>query len=368
MTSAYPIFDYGARVDRLRRLLDDAAIDVLLASIGADLPYLTGYEAMPLERLTMAVVPKDGDVVLVVPELEAPRVIEQPGVFSVRPWGETEDPVAIVASLVGRRTRIAISDQTWSVFLLSLQRTLPQASFTTAQPLSAALRIHKEPGEVELLRRAAHAVDRVAGRLASVRFSGRSERSLSDQVAAMTVEEGSDVATFKIVASGPNGASPHHEATDRIIEPGDAVVVDFGGRVGGYCSDTTRTFHVGTPHAEYREVYDVVRSAQQTGFDAARPGAAAEAVDAASRRVIADAGYGEYFIHRLGHGIGLEGHEDPYLVSGNTETLEPGMAFSVEPGIYLPGRFGVRIEDIVVCTTDGPERLNESSRDLVVVE
>jgi Xaa-Pro aminopeptidase len=343
-------------------------VDVLLASVGADLPYLTGYEAMPLERLTMAVIPRDGDAVLVVPQLEAPRVVPRAGAFAIHPWRETEDPVMIVAGLVQGRATAAITDQTWAVFVLAMQRALPGTTFTSARPLSKALRIHKEPDEVALLRRAAEAVDRVAARLAGMRFSGRSERSLSEHVAAMTVEEGSDIATFRIVASGPNGASPHHEPGDRIIQPGDSVVIDFGGKVGGYCSDTTRTFHVGEPSAEYREVYEIVRRAQQAGFEAAAPGVSAEAVDAAARAVIADAGYGESFIHRLGHGIGLEGHEDPYLVAGNNEVLAPGMAFSIEPGIYLPGRFGVRIEDIVVCTEDGAQRLNESDRDLVVVE
>lgn len=368
MSDAGRSFDYTARLDRARAVMTAAGLDVLLASVGADLPYLTGYEAMPLERLTMAVIPRDGAAVLVVPQLEAPRVDAHPEAFSVRPWGETEDPVAIVAGLVGRRVAAAITDQTWSVFLLDLQRALPDTEFSSARPLSKALRTHKEPEEIDRLRRAARAVDRVAGRLADMRFSGRTERSLSDEVAAMTVEEGSDVATFRIVASGPNSASPHHEPSRRIIRPGDSVVIDFGGRAGGYCSDTTRTFHVGEPSPEYREVYDTVRRAQQVGVEAVSPGVPAEEVDAAARRVISDAGYGENFIHRLGHGIGLEGHEEPYLVAGNREALAPTMAFSIEPGIYLPGRFGVRIEDIVVCTEDGAERLNESNRELVVVE
>ena len=183
----------------------------------------------------------------------------------------------------------------------------------------------------------------------------------------MTVDEGSDVAGFQIVASGPNSASPHHEAGSRVIAEGDSVVVDFGGKVAGYCSDTTRTFHVGEPSAEYVEVYDVVRSAQEAGVASAGPGVPAQAVDAAARAIIEQAGYGDYFIHRLGHGIGLDVHEDPYLVDGNDALLEAGMVFSIEPGVYLPGRFGVRIEDIVVCTSGGVERLNRSSHDLRVV-
>ena len=367
MTGSQLGFDYPKRVDAARELLAESDIDVLLASVGSDLPYLIGYEAMPLERLTMLVVPQSGSPELIVPELEAPRVAPMPAVFDIRSWGETDDPVAMAAEALGGVRTAAISDQTWSVFLLRLQSALPSTDFRSAQPISQALRIRKEPAEIELLRRAAAAVDRVAGRLAGMRFSGRTERELADLVAAMTLEEGSDVATFKIVAAGPNSASPHHEPRNRVIATGDSVVVDFGGKVGGYCSDTTRTFHVGEPSAEYAEVYEVVRLAQQAGVDSAQPGVPCEAVDNAARRIVNDAGYGEFFMHRVGHGIGLDGHEDPYLVSGNGAMLEPGMTFSIEPGIYLPGRFGIRIEDIVACTESGPERLNVSARELVVV-
>jgi Xaa-Pro aminopeptidase len=245
---------------------------------------------------------------------------------------------------------------------------MPGTVFVSARPFSEALRVVKSPDEIEHLRAAGAAVDRVVDRLAAMRFTGRCEQELATAVARMTVDEGSDAATFQIVASGPNSASPHHESGPRPIEQGDSVVVDFGGKVGGYCSDTTRTFHVGEPSAEYREVYSVVRAAQQAGVEAARPGVPAEDVDAAARKVIADAGYGAYFIHRLGHGIGLDVHEDPYLVAGNASPLEPGMTFSVEPGIYLPGRFGIRIEDIVACTPDGAERLNRSDHELRVVD
>lgn len=365
---SHPEFDYGERMRRARRVMLALDVDVLLASVGADLPYLTGYEAMPSERLTMAVIPLDGEASLVVPHLEAPRVTPRPEVFEIRAWDETDQPARIVADAIGGARRIAVTDQTWSVFTLQLQGLLPNAEFSSARPIASRLRTRKSAAEIELLRRAAHAVDTVVDQLRSVPFAGRTEFELSEQVAAMAVSAGSDVATFRIVASGPNSASPHHEPGDRVISPGDAVVVDFGGKVGGYCSDTTRTFHVGEPSDEYRQVHGVVREAQQAGVDAALPGASAERVDEAGRTVIEAAGYGEYFIHRIGHGIGLDVHEDPYLVAGNDDELEPGMAFSVEPGVYLPGRFGVRIEDIVVCTDSGPVRLNESSRDLLVVE
>lgn len=357
-------FDYTSRLVRARAAMARHQVDALLLSVGSDLPYLTGYEAMPLERLTMLVLTA-ADAVLVVPELEAPRV--EAGPFDIRAWSEASDPIETVAGLVGGPDRLAIGDHTWSVFLLRLQAALPSAGFTSATSITAELRMRKEPGEIDRLRRAAQAVDRVVTRLADHRMSGLTERELSRQVGRWTVEEGHDVDTFKIVAAGANGASPHHEPTERVIGPGDMVVVDFGGRIGGYCSDITRTFVVGEPTAEQQEVHDVVRVAQRAGVDAVAPGVAASDIDAAARRVITEAGYGARFIHRTGHGIGLEGHEEPYLVETNPEPVEAGMTFSVEPGIYLAGRFGVRIEDIVAVTHDGVEPLNRADHSLITV-
>lgn len=360
-------FDYSTRMNRARSEMADRGVDVLLASLGSDLPYLTGYQAMPLERLTMAVIPRDGEAVLVVPELEAPRVEPVPGVFTIKAWGEKEDPIAIVARLIGSATNAMIGDHTWAVFLLALQQALPRTVFRSARPLTEALRVIKDPGEIELLRRAGASADVVAGLLADHTFTGKTENQVSREVSAMLEANGTDVATFAIVASGPNGASPHHEPGDRVIRQGDAVLIDFGGRVGGYGSDTTRMFHVGEPAAKYLEVHEAVRTAQKAGVGAVRPGVTAEAVDRATRTVITDAGYGEFFIHRTGHGIGLDGHEDPYIVAGNTQILQPGMAFSIEPGIYLPGEFGVRIEDVVVCTEGGVDRMNQSPRTVAIV-
>jgi Xaa-Pro aminopeptidase len=347
-------------------------VDVLLVSLGLDLPYLTGYDAPPLERLTMAVIPREGTATLVVPELEAARVVERPGVFEIRPWGETEDPVAVVAGLASGETEpgtVAVGDKTWSMFVLRLQAALSGSTFVSAQPISEELRGRKDEDEIRWLRAAGAAADRVAGRLAGMRFSGRREIDLSRLISEMLVEEGHEEAGMAIVGSGPNGASPHHHAGDRPIAVGDTVVTDFGGTLAGYTSDTTRTFHVGGPAPdEVRKVHAIVYEAQESGFRTAGVGVPAQDVDRITRRVIADAGYGDYFIHRTGHGIGLEVHEDPYLVEGNETPLAPGMAFSIEPGIYLPGRFGVRIEDIVVMNSDGPERLNLSSRALTIVE
>lgn len=360
-------FDYAGRMERARAIMSERGIGALLLSVGADLPYFTGYRAMALERLTMLVLPLEGPATLVLPSFEAPRVEAQPAAFSIRPWEETEDPVQVVAGLCGSPDRVAVGDPTWSVFLLGLQERLPAAAFLPASPLTRELRMRKGPEEVDLLRRAGAAVDRVVGRLDRHPFAGKSERRLAAEVSAMVVEEGHETCTFSIVASGPNGASPHHEPGDRVIREGDAVVVDFGGRLAGYCSDITRTFFVGEPSGRFLDAFAAVRAAQRAGVEAAAPGVPAEEVDRAARRVIGEAGYGEYFVHRTGHGIGLDEHEHPYLVEGNGDRLEEGMAFSVEPGVYLPGEFGIRIEDVVVITAGGAERLNRSSRGLHLV-
>jgi Xaa-Pro aminopeptidase len=360
-----PDFDFASRIRSAQALMVEQQAEVMLLSIGADLPYLTGYQAMPLERLTMLVLGVDSEPILVVPLLEAPRV--EPGPFTLRPWGETEDPLAIVAEMCRGAAAIAIGDQTWSVFLLGLQAQLPAAAFRSATPIIRTLRAKKDAREVEFLRRAANGADRVSAHLAGLKFSGHTEQEISRLVTRMTLEEDHDQALFWIVASGPNSASPHHEPTDRVIEAGDLVVVDFGGKHRGYCSDTTRTFSVGEPDAQQVEVHAAVRAAQEAATAAVAPGVSAEEIDQIARRTITDAGYGEYFIHRTGHGIGLEGHEHPYLVEGNSEKLEPGMCFSIEPGIYLPDRFGVRIEDIVTVTDVGVESLNQANRALVQV-
>ena len=355
------------RLERARETLRRTGVDCLLLSVGSDLPYLTGYNAMPLERLTMLVLPVDAEPVLIVPELEAPRV--EPGPFEIVPWSETEDPVHLVVQHARRPAVAAIGDQTWSVFLLDLFSHMTETTFIPASTVMRGLRIRKDPGEVEALRAAAHAVDRVLARIPSeVRFEGRTEAQVARDVIDMTLEEGHDAALFWIVASGPNSASPHHEPGGRVIQPGDTVVVDFGGKKDGYCSDVTRTFTVGPPSSRLAEVHAVVREANRVARAAVRPGVPAQEIDRAGRRVIEDSGFGEFFIHRTGHGIGLDGHEHPYLVAGNAEPLEPGMAFSIEPGIYLPGEFGVRIEDICVATADGIDVLNQADRHLIEVE
>ena len=363
------------RAARARARMADAEVDVLLLSVGPDLPYLTGYTAMPLERLTMLVLPREGDATLVVPELEAPRVVERPEVFGLRPWGETEDPVAIVAGLVGAAGRVGIGDHTWARFVLDLQATLAGAAFVRAGTVTGPLRAVKDAAEVEALRRAAAAVDRIAADLqaGAIPLVGRTEADVSADLSRRIVAEGHQHTNFAIVATGPHAASPHHEAGDRVIGPGDVVLCDFGGTMldaegVGYCSDITRCVHVGEPPAAVAEAYAVLHEAQRAAVAAAMVGTPCQHVDDVARGIIAAAGYGDRFIHRTGHGIGVEEHEDPYIVAGNATPLAPGHAFSVEPGIYVPGRFGLRLEDIVVAAPAGPDELNRADHTLAVVD
>ncbi len=355
--------------------MDEQDIDVLLLSVGPDLPWLTGYEAMPLERLTMLVVPRDDRATLVLPGLEAPRVVERPDLFGLRPWQETEDPVAIVAGLVEPAATAAIGDRTWARFLVDLQSALASTRFVRASSVVGPLRARKDAAEVAALARAAAAADRVAAQLqgGDVPLVGRSEAEVSADLGHRLLAEGHHRVNFAIVAAGPNAASPHHDPGSRRIEAGDVVLCDFGGTLAtdggaGYCSDITRCVHIGDPPAEVAEIYAVLREAQAAAVAAATVGTPCEAVDAAARRIIADAGYGDRFVHRTGHGIGVEEHEDPYIVCGNATPLEAGHAFSIEPGIYLPGRWGARLEDIVVATPDGPRPLNQADHGMAVVE
>ncbi|HZP28498.1 MAG TPA: Xaa-Pro peptidase family protein [Acidimicrobiia bacterium] len=358
---------YAPRVARARARMAELGVDVLLLSVGPDLPYLTGYEAMPLERLTMLVVGRDAEAVLLVPRLEAPRVVERPGVFRLETWDETDDPVARVATHAGAARTAAIGDQTWARFVLALQDAMPATRFRRASDVTGPLRIVKDAAEIEALAAAARAVDEIARTMRSRPFAGRTEAEVHRELVERMLDAGHERANFAIVAAGENAASPHHEPGRRVVGEGDVVLCDFGGTMRGYCSDITRMFVVGEPEPEVRDAYAVLVDAQEAGVRAAKVGVPCESVDAAARDVIAAAGFGDRFVHRTGHGIGMEAHEDPYIVTGNAGALEPGHAFSVEPGIYLPGRFGLRLEDIVVATGDGPRRLNDAPRDLAVV-
>jgi Xaa-Pro aminopeptidase len=365
---------HAERLDRVRAAMRERGVDVLLESVGADLPWLVGYEAMPLERLTMLVLPVDGDATLVVPRLEAPRVVERPE-FGMRPWGETEDPLDVVAALVGAADVAGIGDRTWAQFVIGLQDRLPGTTFRRASEVTGPLRAVKDAHEIEALARAAAAVDRIAGALqrGEIPLVGRTEAEVSADLGRRILAEGHQRVNFAIVAAGEDAASPHHEAGERVIRPDEVVLCDFGGTMlteggAGYCSDITRCVYTGEPPAEFRDLYAVLHEAQAAGVAAGTVGRTAEQVDAAARSVIEAAGWGEQFFHRTGHGIGVEEHEDPYIVAGNGQALVAGNAFSVEPGIYVEGRWGARLEDIVVATAEGPRALNAADHQLVAVD
>lgn len=367
---------YAARLEAASRGAAARGISALLIGVGAEMRYLSGYVALPLERLTMLVVPAHGRPTLVAPRLEAlparGSAAVAAGLVDLSTWTETQDAVALVASLVGPAARLAVSDRLWAMFLLRLQEAQPHTTFILASVVLRDQRIIKDDDEVALLRMAAGAADRVIAQVAAGPLIGRTEADVSREIRERLVAEGHDSAEFAIVGSGPNSASPHHEASERVIRAGEPLLLDIGGPLGGYGSDVTRVLWLTGgdpahgPGEEYRRLYEVLRAAQAEATASVRPGMPAERVDAVARGIIDGAGFGPNFMHRIGHGIGLEAHEEPYLVEGNAEPLQPGMAFSIEPGIYLEGRYGARIEDIVVCGPDGPIVLNELSRDLLV--
>jgi D-alanyl-D-alanine dipeptidase len=363
--------DYRARMERAARTAAEAGLAGLLVAPGPDLVWLTGYTPPAVtERLTLLVLAAGQDPVLVVPALEAPDAQKAAGAsaLTLRDWTDGKDPYAATAALLDASGRFGISDNAWALHLLALQRAVPGSSYTSLTEALPMLRAVKDAAELELMTAAGAAADATFEEIRNIPFAGRREAEVAADLDRLLRRYGHEQVDFTIVASGPNGANPHHEAGDRVIERGDMVVLDFGGLKDGYGSDTSRTVHVGEPTDEERRVHDIVREAQEAGFRAVRPGAACQDVDRAARAVIAGAGYGEYFIHRTGHGIGVTTHEPPYMIEGEERPLVPGMCFSVEPGIYLPGRFGVRIEDIVTVTEDGGRRLNTTSRELVIVE
>ena len=360
---------YLARLGRARAEMAVHGVDAMILSLGQDMPYLMGYLAMPLERLTMLVVPRVGEASLIIPRLEAPRVHEMNDVFAMVPWNETEDPVAIAHQLLGSAQTIAVGDQMWSRFLVDLLVHRPTAKYVRSVTVMEALRSRKDAAELAALVAAGAAADRVAAQLhaGDIPLVGRTEAEVSADISARLIAEGHQKVNFAIVAAGENAASPHHHAGDRIIRHGEIVLCDFGGTMDGYCSDITRCVHIGEPPQDIADAYAVLMKAQAAGVSAGVLGTTCENVDAVTRAIIDAAGYGEYFVHRTGHGIGMEEHEDPYMVSGNVTPIAVGHAYSVEPGIYVPGKWGMRLEDIVVVTDNGPVPVNHSNHELVVL-
>ncbi|WP_030900978.1 aminopeptidase P family protein [Streptomyces sp. NRRL F-5126] len=367
--------DYRARMERAAADAAAAGLAGLLVAPGPDMTYLTGYRpSADTERLTLLVVPAAADAgsrpTLVVPALEAGDAEHAPGApaLTLSGWTDADDPYALTAGLLDAGGRFGISDNAWALHLLALQRALPATSYRGLSDAMPMLRAVKDARELARVEAAGAAADAAYEDILTVRFAGRRESEIAADLAALLLAHGHSQVDFTVVGSGPNGADPHHEAGERVVEQGDMVVLDFGGLKHGYGSDTTRTVHVGEPTAQERRVHDTVREAQQAGFLAVRPGATCQDVDRAARAVIEDAGYGPYFIHRTGHGIGVTTHEPPYMIEGEERPIVPGMCFSIEPGVYLPGRFGVRIEDIVTATETGGRRCNNTPREMAIVE
>jgi Xaa-Pro aminopeptidase len=357
------------RIRRVSGAADAADMMAIVVAPSPDLVYLTGYDPMALERPSFLIVRPDRAPVLLVPELE--RRLAQDAIadaVEIVGWTDAQDPYAVAADMLPPSGTIGIGDRIWGVHVLALQREVPGAGFLSAAPVLGALRARKDPDELAALRRAARGADEAFRAICSARFLGRREEEIAADLADLLVRNGHSRADFTIVGSGPNSASPHHEPSGRTILPRDVVVMDFGGELGGYYSDTTRTVVVGEPPKDFEHVYTIVQEAQEAACAVAGPGVPARDVDHAARTVIDRAGFGERFFHRTGHGIGLEVHEPPYIIAANPSPLEPGMTFSIEPGIYLEGQFGVRIEDIVVITEEGADRLNRSTRDLRTVD
>lgn len=373
MSSRFDTSVYSNRLQAAAAAADKAGLTGLVITPGYDLRYLVGSRAETFERLTALVIPAAGEPTVVVPRMELAALRESavPDLgLPVQDWVDGQDPYELVTAALGGAdspVQVAVTDSMPALHLLPLANRLGSLP-VLATGVLRTLRMIKDPAEIDALRKAGAAIDRVHARVPDFLVPGRSEADVAADIDKAIVAEGHSAAAFIIVGSGPHGADPHHEVADRELQAGDIVVVDIGGPYEpGYNSDSTRTYSLGEPSPEVAQQYSVLQRAQRQAVAAVRPGVTAEQVDAAARDVLAEAGLAEYFVHRTGHGIGLSVHEEPYIVAGNDLPLEPGMAFSVEPGIYFPGKWGARIEDIVIVTADGAEPLNTRPHELIVV-
>lgn len=344
-------------------------IDLLVVSPSSNMYYLSNFTDEPGERLFMLLIPDKGDPEYLVPELYADQVNQQSHVENIRAWGDSDNPQRLLRStlkkLEARNSKVAIDNTMWASFLLMLQGIIPNCNFVRASNIMSPLRRIKESNEISKMLEAGKLADEAFGEVSELSLKGMTELEIANQLEKEMLRRGGDQIAFEtLVASGPNSALPHHRASKREIREGDTVIFDFGCKVNGYCSDTSRTVICGKPSPKQEEVYQVVREAQEKAFQAVEPGVEALKIDREAREYITKAGYGENFVHRTGHGIGLDVHEEPYIVGGNSLHIEEGMTFSIEPGIYLQEDFGVRIEDIVLVNKDGGKRLNNSNREL----
>lgn len=364
---------YEQRIARVQQLMDGSGSELLVLFPSANMLYLSGFYDEPGERLLFLLVPQEGDPLFLAPALYRDQIRQRSPVQDIRIWKDSDGPTALLtralAELGLKEAGVLVDDTMWAMFLLLLKAALPQASFSPASQVMVPLRMRKTPDELHHMAEAGAIADKAFEEIIELRFTGLTELQLAAALEEAMRRRGAEKIAFEtLVASGPNSALPHYRAGQRRIESGDVIILDFGCRVHGYCSDITRTVVCKKPSREIKGVYEIVKEAQEGAVQAVRPGVAAEDVDRAARAWITRAGYGERFIHRAGHGIGLEVHEAPYINEGNRLQVEERMTFSVEPGIYLPDRFGVRVEDIVAVTETGVARLNHCTRELQVVE
>ncbi|HET6734868.1 M24 family metallopeptidase [Mycobacterium sp.] len=361
---------YAQRLSLASSAAADAGLAGLVITPGYDMRYLVGSRTQTFERLTALVLPASGRPTVVVPRLELASLKESAVTelgLAVRDWVDGEDPYRLVADVLGSPAATAVTDSMPALHLLPLADVLGVVPVLATDVLRR-MRMIKDAAEIDALRKAGAAIDRVHARVPEFLVPGRTEADVAADIAEAIVAEGHSEVAFIIVGSGPHGADPHHECSDRELRAGDVVVVDIGGPYEpGYNSDSTRTYSIGEPSPDVARRYAVLQRAQQAAVEAVRPGVTAEQVDAVARDVLAAEGLAEAFVHRTGHGIGLSVHEEPYIVAGNDLPLQEGMAFSVEPGIYFPGQWGARIEDIVIVTADGALPVNNRPHELVVV-
>lgn len=358
------------RIERAQTVMGERGVDFLFVAPSSDLVYFFDLAAHASERLLLLIIPQQGQPQMVIANFERPHAAGKEQMVQLHTWEEHERPLDLVRAIVGgvSSPTIAVSDQMRAGFLVGMLESIPDAAFINGMGIIRELRMVKDEDEIEKLKEAAARADAAWEEfVGTTRLAGKTERQAAAELAELRVKHGLEVTSNGICASGPNSAAPHHRTGSRIIQPGDSVVFDFGGKYEYYTADVTRTVHIGEPGDEYRRAYDAVLRANEAAVSVYRPGVPCQDVDAAARSVIEAAGFGPYFSHRLGHGLGLDGHEEPYLVKGNMLPLEAGMVFSDEPGIYIPGRFGIRIEDSVVVRDGGGEKINHCRRDLVVM-
>jgi len=358
------------RVDGLRAAMSEDGLDLVALAPSDNLRYALGFSPFADERACLLLV-SEHRLAFVVPALNADQAAASAPDLPAFAWKDEEGPIdairAALASLDAAPRRVGIDPEMRGDVLLTLQSFASNAHYQTAADVLRRLREVKSDGELALLAASARtADDAMAVALGSCR-PGATELEVAEAAAAAFRGAGADEVSFTIVASGPHGAFPHHHTSRHALAAGDAVVIDIGGKLDGYASDITRMAFVGEPSDRYREVHAVVETAVAAGLAAARPGATAGEVDRAARSAIEEAGYAPYFVHRTGHGLGLSTHEPPWIMDGSEDVLRESTVFSIEPGIYLPGEFGVRLEEIVYLTDDGCTRFSELRRDVYVV-